>query len=213
MEKFYHYQPNFIHPGNIPSSSNIPYAHWKHSNVIHDTIFLLKTFPLPSSSSSLLNFLTCATKHLSVTLAPRNILTRLYLSALNSRQQHLNAFFVSDIFINRIPYPSILDTLSTSTLSNNHRPLYIHYSLLYYDSARFVTASNAVCSKTGIFSHYGISRKYLILSNTTDPIIISPTTTPMVHIFYELFHLFISFYLLNDQVLSPYFVLSSFNTV
>lgn len=114
-------------------------------------------------------------KDFLLTLVPRNILARLNLSAPHFRHQHHNALFLSNVFV-KITYPSILDTVSLhvpSNITGDHSIFTTHLCAKASPSARFVTAANAVCCRTGIFSHHGISQKYLIPSNSIDPIIIS----------------------------------------
>jgi hypothetical protein len=99
----------------------------------------------------------------------KEILARLNILPLHLRQQHVDALLFND-FVNKIICPSILHTVSLrvhSKITTDHSTFTVPYCAKVSPSARFISAANAVGSKTGVFNHHNISLQFPIVSNIT----------------------------------------------
>jgi len=93
---------------------------------------------------------------------------QLNLSPIQSRQQHIDAPFLINDFINEIYCSSILDTASLHVSNKTITDLLVFDALHCAEvspSVRCVHVANAVCRKIDIFNRFGISAKNIIKYN------------------------------------------------
>jgi hypothetical protein len=82
------------------------------------------------------------------------ILARLNLSTLYSRQQHLDALFLINVFKSKVSCSSIFDSVCIqipTRIITDYSTFMVNHNFKVSPSARCVSAANTICKDTDIF--------------------------------------------------------------